>query len=40
VTLKGESVEKFRDVQTEPISGKKPEGIPLGLIVPNTTIFS
>jgi hypothetical protein len=37
--IKRESVEKFRDVQNEPISAKKAEGIPLGLIVQTPPYF-
>jgi hypothetical protein len=36
--IRRESVEKFRDVQNEPISGKK-QGIPLGLIVQTPPYF-
>jgi hypothetical protein len=37
--IKLESVEKFRDVQNEPIPAKKAEGIPSGLIVQTPPYF-
>jgi hypothetical protein len=37
--IKWESVEKFRDVQNEPVSGKKWRVIPLGLIVQTPPYF-